>query len=95
MDELIHEYESEPVRNPPLSIWQFTYKGQTVYYVPPYCCDIPGQLFNKEGDYICAPDGGFSGNGDGKCPDFFEEKKDKKLIWEDSREYHQRTNKAH
>ena len=94
LDELIHEYESQPVKNPPLSIWQFTYKGQIVYYVPPYCCDMFGVLFNEEGKSICFPDGGFTGQGDGKCPDFFEERKNKKLIWEDSREYPPRTNKA-
>ncbi|MGA1870166.1 MAG: DUF6970 domain-containing protein [bacterium] len=32
-------------------------------------------------------DGGFSGWGDGKCPDFYSEKRDEVIIWEDKRTY--------
>jgi hypothetical protein len=82
---LIAKYESEPVGNPPQSIWQYEYQGQTVYYVPPQCCDQYGTLYDVNGDIICAPDGGLTGRGDGRCPDFFQERKKEKLIWKDTR----------
>lgn len=83
--KLIQKYESEPVGSPPQSIWRYEYKGQIVYYVPAQCCDQFSSLFDKYGNLICAPDGGFSGRGDGRCSDFFTERKNEKLIWKDPR----------
>ncbi|MFH1004578.1 MAG: hypothetical protein V1781_03660 [Bacteroidota bacterium] len=81
----IRKIKSDKVRNPPASVWQYDYNGQTVYYIPPYCCDIPSQLFDNDCNQICSPDGGLSGAGDGKCPDFFSQRKNEKLIWQDDR----------
>src|SRR5688572_6027645 len=64
---LIAQLESQPVANPPASIAQYEYKGQTVYYLPPRCCDVPSTLYSATGAVICAPDGGMTGNGDGRC----------------------------
>jgi hypothetical protein len=85
VDELIRKFKSEPVGNPPQSIWRYDYKGQVVYYIPPQCCDQFSTLFDAEGNVICAPDGGFSGTGDGRCPDFFTKRTNEKLIWKDTR----------
>jgi len=82
---LIAKYESEPVGDPPQSIWRYEYKCQTVYYVPPQCCDQYSILYDVNGNRICAPDGGFTGRGDGKCLDFFQNRKKEKLIWKDTR----------
>jgi hypothetical protein len=82
---LITKYQNEPVGNPPQSIWQYDYKGQTVYYVPAQCCDQFSTLLDTNGKVICAPDGGIGGGGDGHCSDFFQERKNEKLIWQDSR----------
>jgi hypothetical protein len=81
----IKELQSENVRNPPASIWQYEYNGQKVYYIPSYCCDFQSQLFDSNCNLICSPDGGFSGKGDGKCPDFLTSRKNEKLIWKDDR----------
>lgn len=81
----IADLEKEQVRNPRASIWQYQYNGQTVYYVPPYCCDMYGTVYNSNCEAICAPDGGITGQGDGQCADFFSKAKNKKLIWEDNR----------
>jgi Domain of unknown function (DUF6970) len=81
----IAELESAPARNPPASIWQYWYKFQTVYYIPPFCCDIKSELFDSDCNLICNPDGGFGGGGDDKCPDFLEYRTHERLIWEDSR----------
>jgi hypothetical protein len=83
----IQEIKDESVWNPPATIWQYHYNGQIVYYIPQRCCDIPSLLMDAQCDIICNPDGGLSGNGDGNCTDFFEKRKNEKLIWQDKRTY--------
>jgi hypothetical protein len=85
VQDLVSTYEKAPVGNPPQSIWQYEYKDQTVYYVPPQCCDQFSTLYAVSGEVICAPDGGFTGQGDGRCSDFSRERKNEKLIWQDPR----------
>jgi hypothetical protein len=81
----IAQLQKEHPGNPPLSIWQYRYKSQTVYYFPPQCCDIPSTLLDEKQNRICSPDGGMTGNGDGKCTDFFKIRTEQKLVWRDSR----------
>jgi hypothetical protein len=83
--EKIKQIEKESVRNPPAKVWQYEYQGQTVYYIPPYCCDMYGELYDEQCGLICHPDGGFTGNGDGGCSDFFTARTNEKLIWQDPR----------
>lgn len=85
VDKLVEQYESEPVANPPLSIWRYDYNGQTVYFVPAHCCDIFSVVYDADGNTLCSPDGGIAGQGDGKCPDFFDQRSNEQLIWKDSR----------
>lgn len=77
----------EAVRNPPAMIIEFTLKnGGKYYYVPPYCCDMFSALYDSECNYVCAPDGGFSGQGDGHCPDnILNNIQSSKVIWKDDR----------
>lgn len=83
--DLISELESQPVANPPLWIARYDYLDQTVYYLPPRCCDVPSVLYDVEGTVLCSPDGGISGGGDGRCPDFFDERENEVIVWRDSR----------
>ena len=85
VDELIKRFQNAPVGNPPQSIWRYQFKGQVVYYVPPQCCDQFSSLYDINGNLICAPDGGFSGAGDGHCTDFFANRTNEKLVWKDPR----------
>ena len=85
LSDLIQQLQNEPVANPPASITQYEYKGQTVYFVPQRCCDIFSDLYDADGDIIGHPDGGITGRGDGRVPDFFQERTDEHLIWEDKR----------
>ncbi len=85
VDKLITQYESDVVGNPPQSIWSYEYNGQVVYYIPPQCCDQYSTLYSADGNVICAPDGGFTGTGDGKCPDFLSKRTNEQQIWKDSR----------
>lgn len=82
----IDDIKAGGVWNPPAKVYSYTYNGETVYYFPARCCDIPSSLFDSDCNVICQPDGGFDGEGDGKCSDFFELRTDEKLIWEDTRE---------
>ncbi len=85
LDKLIKQFESDPVANPPLSVWSYEYNGQSVYFVPAHCCDIASVVYDAEGTILYAPDGGFTGKGDGKCSDFFEKRTNEQLIWQDTR----------
>jgi hypothetical protein len=82
---LIARFESEPVGSPPQSIWEYSYHGATVYYVPPQCCDQFSTLYDENGAVMCAPDGGIAGGGDGQCPDFRNTRSNERLIWIDGR----------
>jgi Domain of unknown function (DUF6970) len=85
VDRLVARLRTDVKRNPPASIWRYTYKGVEVLYVPPYCCDVPGELYDRAGNVICSPDGGISGEGDGACRDFFSERSDEQIVWADTR----------
>jgi hypothetical protein len=43
-------------------------------------------LYDENCTLLCLPDGGITGQGNGKCANFFIERTNEKLIWEDSRE---------
>lgn len=85
VNEIIVQMQAAAVTNPPASIWQYTYNGQKVYYIPAHCCDIPSTLLDINCNVMCSPDGGLSGKGDGRCPDFINTATGAKLIWKDPR----------
>lgn len=76
---------ASPATNPPTRILRYQWRDQPVYYVPPRCCDIPGVVYDAKGTHLCAPTGGFVASGDGKCPEFFEQRRDEQLVWRDVR----------
>jgi hypothetical protein len=80
--DLIGAIQTEPVRNPPASVWQYEYGGSVVYYVTAYCCDLPSMLYTEDCEFICSPDGGFSGKGDGNCTATLQRGL---LVWQDMR----------
>lgn len=65
----------------PQSVTEYTYKGKKVYYVMMPCCDFFNEVYDSNCNYLGAPDGGFTGKGDGKIPDFTEVAKKEKLVW--------------
>ena len=82
---MIKGFEKEEKQNPPRKIYRYTYKGKTVYYVTPPCCDFYSDLYDSTCKLIGHPDGGFTGKGDRRMPDFHTSKSNEKLIWEDKR----------
>jgi len=85
LNELITQFEKSPPQNPPAKIIQYNYNGALVYYLTPKCCDFWSNLYDANGETICHPDGGFTGKGDGKCPDFFAKRTGGLTIWQDER----------
>ncbi|MEO7561714.1 MAG: hypothetical protein ABIT07_03920 [Ferruginibacter sp.] len=85
INKLIVQYKSEPKQNPPRSIYSYTYSEKTVYYVPAICCDQYSDLYDGDCNMIAHPDGGLTGNGDGRLPDFIKTKTMEKLLWHDER----------
>ncbi len=82
---LVHNLESQPVANPPAFIARYDYGGRVVYYLPPRCCDIASNVYSADGTIICHADGGLTGSGDGRCPDFLSARKNEKIVWRDPR----------
>ena len=85
IDSMIKIFKEEDITNPPRKIYSYTYRNNTVYYVPALCCDFFSELYDTNCTLIGHPDGGFSGKGDGSMTDFFETRKNEVLIWEDER----------
>lgn len=85
VQKMIARFQGGPPENPPRTVTRYDYKGQTVYYVSAPCCDFQTELYDTQGKLICAPDGGITGRGDGKCPDFNRVKKDPLVVWQDTR----------
>ncbi|GAA4351230.1 hypothetical protein GCM10023185_09720 [Hymenobacter saemangeumensis] len=85
LQERIANVLSERKRTPIIRIMRYDYKGQTVYYQSAPCCDQYSTVFDSKGRVLCNPDGGITGKGDGKCPDFDKNKTNEKLVWQDPR----------
>ena len=69
LTDLISTLENEPPGNPPMSITRYAYKEQTVYFQTAPCCDIFSNLYDADGNIIGHPDGGITGQGDGRDRD--------------------------
>ena len=52
----------------PLSISRWNVDGKTYYAIRPDCCDAFNEIWDEQCNYICAPSGGITGQGDGNCP---------------------------
>jgi hypothetical protein len=70
----------------PIFVIRNTFKGAVVYYFRSACCDWYSYLLDEQCNFICAPDGGFHGVGDGQCPEFVEESTDSEIIWCENKE---------
>ena len=82
---LIRQFETEPVSSRPAFVARYDYKGQDVYFVPQRCCDIMSVVYRSDAAIMCHPDGGIAGKGDGRCADFFAERRNERIVWQDSK----------
>ncbi|MFD1468054.1 DUF6970 domain-containing protein [Hymenobacter caeli] len=81
----IAELQAQPKGNPAYEIWQYTYHGQKVYLVTSSCCDQYITLYDECLNVLCAPSGGITGRGDGRCPEFYQLSTNRQLVWRDPR----------
>jgi hypothetical protein len=65
----------------PQAIYGYQFNEKQVFLVIAPCCDRYNPLFDAAGSELCAPSGGFAGNGDGRCPDFAAKRRDEALLW--------------
>ena len=77
----IDSFKLKAAHEKPQRVVEYMYKGKKVYYVVMPCCDFFNEVYNENCKFLGSPDGGFTGKGDGKLPDFFAEAKSEKLIW--------------
>jgi len=66
----------------PFVIYEGTYHNETAYYIPWPFPDWFNDLYNQTGELLCSPDGGYTGKGDGKCPDFSRDNFE--VVWENN-----------
>jgi hypothetical protein len=85
IQEKIDAIQQQPKFNPPATVYRYWYNNKYVYLFSSDCCDQYNYLYDKDCTLICAPSGGLTGKGDGKCPNFKQMASDEKLIWKDSR----------
>ncbi len=81
----VAQMQAEPKSNPPGEVNEYLYKGKRVFLFNAPCCDQYTMLYDASCNYICAPSGGITGRGDGKCTDFDSTAKFVKQIWKDPR----------
>jgi hypothetical protein len=81
----IDSIKNEQVWNPPAEIHEYKIENRLVYAISADCCDRFTTVVDANCNYVCAPSGGFTGRGDGKCPDFFKNAKHVRLAWKDNR----------
>ena len=77
----IDSFKLKEAHEKPQRVVEYLYKGKKVYYVVMPCCDFFNEVYDAKCNFLGSPDGGFTGKGDGKIPDFFTEAKGEKLIW--------------
>jgi hypothetical protein len=70
----------EPLHVFPEYIWRCSNQDETTFYFSAGGNDFLNMVLDEQCNYICAPDGGFSGSGDGRCKDYFYTV-DCELIW--------------
>lgn len=67
---------------PPMQVDAWTYNDEAVLLASPDCCDQFRDLRSADTcEYICAPDGGFTGQGDMRCTDFFDTAVHVETVW--------------
>ena len=81
ISQKITVYKKMTEHERPQSITEYIYKGKKVYYVAMACCDFFNELYDSNCVLLGHPDGGFTGRGDGKLPDFNAQKTKERLIW--------------
>jgi len=82
LEEKIKTMKADPAQGEPMSVIQYSYKNQTVFYLTSPCCDKYNIVYDSVCNILGYPYGGYTGKGDGKMLDFYSEAGNKKIIWQ-------------
>jgi hypothetical protein len=85
IQQKVDQIKKEPKWNPPAEVHEYSYNGKRVFYFNSNCCDQYNIVYDENCNIVCAPGGGITGKGDGKCSDFNVNAKEVRLIWKDDR----------
>jgi hypothetical protein len=85
IQEKITAIMERPKFNPPATVYRYKYQQQYVYLFSSDCCDQYNYVYDRFCKMICAPSGGITGKGDGRCPNFKALASEETLIWKDNR----------
>jgi len=77
----VADYDAQPARTAPSAVHEVTYRGAPAYLVTAPCCDQFNPLYDARGVVICHPSGGFTGRGDGKCPEALPPDAPRREVW--------------
>ena len=75
------DYDAQPGASAPRAVFEVRHGDGVAYYVQAGCCDQLDPLIDARGVLICYPTGGFTGRGDGKCPQDLALVKDRREVW--------------
>lgn len=81
----IDTLKAQPKSNPPAKVEEYVYNGKTVYLFNSPCCDQYHLLYSDACEVVCAPSGGITGGGDGRCKDFSDKAVFIRTVWQDKR----------
>lgn len=81
VQKILDIQNNEILPDSPVQIDEYKYNGKTVYLFTAPCCDQFNVLYGEDCGMICAPSGGITGKGDGKCENFSKTAEFVKLIW--------------
>lgn len=81
VQQIIDNAGKEDPPNLPQQIDEYVYKGKKVYYVTAPCCDFFNMVYDDSCKVICAPSGGITGKGDGRCIDFDADARQIRTLW--------------
>ncbi len=85
VQQKIEQIKAQARWNPPAEVNEYIYNGKTTFLFTSDCCDQYIMLYDDQCNLICAPAGGITGKGDGKCTDFYNTAKLIRMIWKDPR----------
>ena len=75
------DYDAQPGPAAPRAVFQVRYGDGVAYWVQAGCCDQLDPLIDARGVLLCYPSGGFTGRGDGKCPQALPPAADRREVW--------------
>jgi hypothetical protein len=78
---IVADAEKHESPDAPEKIDEYLYKGERVFLFTAPCCDQYNTVYDMKCNPVCAPSGGITGKGDGKCTDFAAEAQYVRTIW--------------